>query len=165
MADAVESNLDHVDHLINANNFDELRKILENNDGWQNWRFTKKIDVSFWTKNLESEIALADLSILHLAIIEQRYQCARTILDVAIAQSEDLTDFIHHKIQVEDDMKAEDFLWMIDAKAVHLSAMFDEKTLADLVRMYPDLKDDQDNRTEFSPLHVAAMQRKATFTR
>ena len=161
------------------NNLDLFSKtLLETNEDWTDWTGEKIIDVSPWfTKSQEeNKIRLSNVTLLHDAILDSKFQDVCLIIEAAI-QRGFLEKLLQVKIQAEVPDNLEMFKWLMGANVIHLSTMFDDKSLdhlLDVIEALPEtanaqemkkLKNDFHNEVGFTPLHIASKVGKTIATR
>ena len=158
---------------IIQNDHEGLRKTLQaNHESWPKWMAETVIDVSTWTTiEQESNIYLSQVNLLQFAVIKKNIECVRAIIKVAkeIGSLFWQNLLIESMVQALGDLYAgelpENFSWLREANAVHLSAWFHEESLAYFIQLDSKLKDNQDNLCRYSPLHISAMKHNAIATR
>ena len=139
-----------------------LKKTLESNDEWSEWKQILTIDVTTWTNTVqEREITLHNITLLHLAVIERDIDCVKTIVE--FAGDENLDHLFFQKINVMG-IVPDNFEWLKEANAVHLSAWFHNDSLDYFIQLDSRHKDDQNNRHRYSPLHICAMKRNSNMS-
>ena len=130
-----------IEHLKQYENSDIKAKIKES-PNWKEWIF--ETDLSGGGK--------IKLNILHVAIIMRN----KTVIDFILEQ-DDIKSFVGKSVQgnqMGDNLKEDD--WIYGATSLHLAARFFHGCMFKLLEVNKELVNDQKNKLELSPLHIAA---------